>query len=70
MHNLEVLTSMAGRLTLCFDLFGQSWGLHLLPKKTHRNSWGYTASWWNGPIYEFGLGPLALLVWHQIGLWE
>ncbi len=40
------------------------WSLHLLVRKRHW-SWGYTKGWWDGPMPEYGLGPLFKLVgWH------
>jgi hypothetical protein len=50
----------------CFHLYLKEFAetdfsFHLFPRKNFR-FFGYQKSWYDGPIYEFGLGPLFLFV--------
>lgn len=49
---------------ICFTFFKDIVALHLFVKKECRH-WGYRESWYNGPIYEFGLGPFLLWCYYE-----
>jgi len=50
----------AGKYYIHFDLFGLCWNWHIFPEKKFR-LWGYNESWYDGPIHDFGLGPLLFV---------
>lgn len=57
-----------GRFYLHFDFLGLCWNLHFLPKKRilrENHLWGYRLDWYDGPIHEFGLGPLFYVCTHD-----
>lgn len=41
--------------------------LHILPKPRPRYRggwlWGYKQDWYDGPLHDFGVGPLLLVCW-------
>jgi hypothetical protein len=50
----------AGRLS-----FGwRGFSFHFLPKKDHV-VYGLIESWYDGPFFELGFGPLLLVVWRH-----
>ena len=57
-------TDCAGRWTFDGEAFGYYVSVHLLPRKRYR-SWGYREDWYDGPLPEFGLGPLLLVCWME-----
>lgn len=45
-------------------------GIHIFPRfdtkvaeLAKEERWGLTKSWYDGPIYSFGLGPFAMIIW-------
>ena len=60
MKRFELLTGAAGLVTICASVRGWEIAVHLLVRPSF---WllGYEESWWDGPLYLFGLGPLVLV---------
>lgn len=46
----------------CLDIIALNYNasFHFLMRKSHRKLWGYEESWYNGPLYFLGCGPLFL----------
>lgn len=41
-------------------------GIHIFPRFDPNYTdewWGLTESWYDGPLYSFGVGPLFCIVW-------
>ena len=60
-------TKRTGRIALEVSDAENDWrffGVHLFPDRDS-HEWGFGEDWYNGPIYSFGAGPLALIVWSK-----
>jgi hypothetical protein len=51
-------TKTAGRLTISIT---DAVTLHLLPRAKEDRFWGLQSDWYDGPLHNIGLGPIALL---------
>lgn len=62
---LAVETDRAGRLSIAIG----NLSLHLLPKRSENRFWGYrTDDYEHIDLYDFGLGPIALITWWRVAL--
>jgi hypothetical protein len=52
----------AGWLTVGRGCARWEYSVHLLPRRSEWR-WGYKCNWFDGPLREFGLGPLLLVCW-------
>lgn len=54
------MTNTAGKYFFHLDLLGFCWNFHIFPREEFR-MWGLEENWYDGPMYDFGLGPLLLV---------
>lgn len=54
---MKIHTDMAGLISFEWG----PWCLHMFPKRRFW-TWGYVDGWYDGPLPEWGLGPLFLFV--------
>jgi len=54
---MSVYFNVAGAVCVCW----RSWALHLFVGRNHW-TWGHEEDWYDGPIDNWGFGPLFLLV--------
>jgi len=56
---MQVFKDMAGWRTIGV---GKTTAIHIFLKKEFWY-WGYSRDWYDGPLHQFGLGPLLLITW-------
>ena len=50
----------AGLIWFCFVAFRWEWNVHIFVKRSHW-IWGHEEDWYDGPLPQWGLGPLFLV---------
>jgi len=51
-----------------FSFVWRGFGVHLLPKKDFVE-WGFEESWYDGPQFSLGFGPILLITWSD-SFWD
>lgn len=60
---MEFTTRAAGKYTLMFDLFNYGFSVHFFLREGFGNIWGLYKDWYDGPLYELGLGKYLSITW-------
>lgn len=56
-----------GKICITFRALEFGFNVHLLPRRDKwKDRWGFNESWYDGPLYSFGLGPVIYVCWSYI----